>query len=65
MIGGLLVPADHYHNHIQEALARIEAGVAADSNDALQLRDRMLELFKVVSIGGKSEVWLMGQRILG
>ena len=23
------------------------------------------KLFKVVSIGGKSEVWLMGQRILG
>lgn len=64
-LGGLLVPADRYYGRVQEVLARIEAGVAADASDALQLRDRMLELFKVVSIGGKSEVWLMGQRILG
>jgi len=49
---------------LAEVMARIEAGVAADANDALDLRERVLELFKVVSTNGKAEVWLMGQQIL-
>jgi len=63
-LGGLLVPADRYYGRVAEVMARIEAGVAADANDALDLRERVLELFKVVSTNGKAEVWLMGQQIL-
>jgi hypothetical protein len=50
---------------VEEVMARIEAGVAADASDALQLRDRALELFKVTSTGGHTEVWLMGAKLLG
>jgi putative transposase len=64
-LGGLLVPADRFYGREDEVMARIEAGVAADSSDALSLRDRILELFKVTSTGGQAEVWLMGQKILG
>ena len=64
-LGGLLVPADRYFGRVDEVLARIEAGAAADNGDPLALRDRLLELFKVVSRGGKTEVWLMGQQLLG
>jgi len=63
-LGGLMVPADRYHGRVDEVMARIEAGVAADASDALDLRERVLDLFKVVSTGGKTEVWLMGQRVL-
>ena len=64
-LGGLLVPADRYYGRTEEVLARIESGAAGDASDTLQLRDRMLELFKVTSRGGKTEVWLMGQQLLG
>jgi putative transposase len=64
-LGGLLVPADRYYGRTEEVLARIESGAAGDASDVLQLRDRMLELFKVTSRGGKTEVWLMGQQLLG
>ncbi len=66
-LGGLLVPADRYYGRAAEVLARIEAGLggAADANDGLQLRDRPLDLFRVTSTGGKSEVWLMGRKIMG
>lgn len=64
-LGGLLVPADRYYGRVEEVLARIESGVAADANDALNLRDRVLEMFKVTSTNGRPEVWLMGQRLLG
>lgn len=62
-LGGLLVPADRYFGRAEEVLARIEAGVPRDSTDALELRDRSLELFKVLSRNGVAEVWLMGQRL--
>ncbi len=62
-LGGLLVPADRYYGRVEEVLARIEAGVVDDS-DPLDLKNRVLELFKVISVGGRAEVWLMGQRIL-
>jgi putative transposase len=62
-LGGLLVPADRYFGRAEEVLACIEAGVPRDS-DALELRDRCLELFKVASTNGVPEVWLMGQRLL-
>lgn len=64
-LGGLLVPADRYYGRVDEVLARIEAGAGADDGDPLAFRDRLLELFKVVSRGGKTEVWLMGHQILG
>ncbi len=63
-LGGLLVPADRFYGRVEEVMARIEAGVAADASDALELRERVLDLFKVVSTNGKAEVWLMGQRVL-
>jgi len=60
-LGGLLVPADRYYGRVEEVLARIEAGGAGDEDP---LRGRLLELFKVVSVDGQPEVWLLGQRLL-
>lgn len=65
-LGGLLVPADRYYGRVEEILARIEAGAGASVHtDLLDLRDRALELFKVVSRDGKPEIWLLGQLLLG
>ena len=63
-LGGLLVPADRYYGRADEVLARIEAGAGREGLDTLDLRDRCLELFKVISTRGVPEVWLMGQKIL-
>jgi hypothetical protein len=63
-LGGLLVPADRYYGRADKVLERIEAGAMREPADPLDLRDRCLELFKVVSRGGVPEVWLMGQRLL-
>jgi hypothetical protein len=63
-LGGLLVPADRFHGRADEVLARIEAGAGREGLDALDLRDRCLELFKVVSHDGRPEIWLMGQKLL-
>jgi putative transposase len=63
-LGGLLVPADRYYGRVDEVLARIEAGAGRDAGDLLDLRERCLELFKVISKGGVAEVWLLGQRLL-
>jgi len=63
-LGGLLVPADRYYGRAEEVLARIEAGAGRDGLEAIDLRHRCMELFKVVSQGGVPEVWLMGQKIL-
>ena len=64
-LGGLLVPADRYYGRAQEVLARIEAGAGRELGDGIELRDRCLELFKVISRGGAPEVWLLGQKLLG
>ncbi len=61
-LGGLLVPADRYYGREVEVLARIEAGAQREGDD-LDLRERCLELFKVVSKNGAPEVWLLGQRL--
>jgi transposase InsO family protein len=61
-LGGLLVPADRFYGRAEEVLARIEAGGQRDGDD-LELRERCLELFKVVSKNGVPEVWLLGQRV--
>jgi putative transposase len=63
-LGGLLVPADRFYGRSEEVLARIEAGAGREGLDALDLSHRSLELLKVVSQGGKPEVWLMGHKIL-
>jgi transposase InsO family protein len=64
-LGGLLVPADVYFGRQDEVLAHIEAGAAIDAPfDTLDLRERMFELFKVISCNGSAEVWLMGQKLL-
>jgi putative transposase len=63
-LGGLLVPADRYYGRSEEVLARIEAGAGRDGLEGVDLRNRCLELFKVVSQGGVPEVWLMGQKVL-
>lgn len=63
-LGGLLVPADRYFGRVEQVLARIEAGAGRDLGDLLELRERCLELFKVVSRGGVPEVWLLGQKLL-
>lgn len=64
-LGGLLVPADRFHGWHEETLKRIEQGHGADFNDLLSPDSRGLELFKVISIGGKPAVYLMGQKVLG
>lgn len=61
-LGGLLVPADRYYGRAAEVLARIEAGVHREG-DELELRERALELFRVVSRNGVPEVWLLGHRV--
>ncbi len=62
-LGGLLVPADRYYGRVDEVIARIETGNGRDGLDSLQLQHRCLELFKVVSKEGCSEIWLMGQKL--
>jgi len=64
-LGGLLVPADRYYGRVAEVLARIEAGAGREVGDGIELRERCLELFKVISRGGAPEVWLLGQKLLG
>jgi len=63
-LGGLLVPADCYYGRSEEVLARIEAGAGREGLDNLELRDRCLELFKLVSQDGIPQLWLMGQKLL-
>ena len=62
-LGGLLVPADRYYGRVEQTLTRIEAGAGRELGDGLELRDRCLELFKVVSRAGVAEVWLLGHRL--
>jgi len=64
-LGGLLVPADRFHGFSEQTLARIERGQGADFDALVDPSDRILELFKVVSVRGKTEVYLMGNRLLG
>jgi putative transposase len=60
-LGGLLVPADRFYGRVEEVLARIECGQGA--TDLLDLATRTLDLFRVTSRQGRSEVWLMGRKI--
>ena len=64
-LGGLLVPADRFYGIAKQSLKRIEQGLGADVADLVSPDNRGLELFRVVSYGGKPQVWLMGEKILG
>jgi len=63
-LGGLLVPADRFYGRTEEVLARSEAGNGRDNLDALELRERCLDLLRVMSRGGKAEVWLLGHKLV-
>jgi len=63
-LGGLLVPADRYYGRVEEVLARIESGGARDNLDPLELRERCLDFLRVMSRGGKAEVWLLGHKLV-
>ncbi len=64
-LGGLLVPADRYYGRHEEVMALIESGASKEQiSDGFELNHRSLEMFKVISIKGKPEVYLMGQKIL-
>ena len=64
-LGGLLVPADRYYGVAEQTLKRIEQGLGADTPELTNPDSRGLELFRVVSYGGKPQIWLMGQKIMG
>lgn len=64
-LGGLLVPADRFYGIAEQSLKRIEQGLGADITDLVNPDSRGLELFRVVSYGGKPQIWLMGEKILG
>ena len=61
-LGGLLVPADRYFGRADEVLAQIERGEPVVSPGAA-LEARGLELFRVLSRGGRPELWLLGERV--
>ena len=63
-LGGLLVPADRFYGIAEQTLKRIEQGLGADT-ELTHPDSRGLELFRVVSHGGRPQVWLMGEKILG
>lgn len=64
-LGGLLVPADRYYGVAEQTMKRIEQGLGAETPGLTNPDSRGLELFRVVSLGGKPQIWLMGQKILG
>ncbi|MBU4262578.1 MAG: DDE-type integrase/transposase/recombinase [Proteobacteria bacterium] len=64
-LGGLLVPADRYYGVAEQTLKRIEQGLGAETPELTNPDSRGLELFRVVSHGGKPRIWLMGEKILG
>jgi transposase InsO family protein len=64
-LGGLLVPADRFYGIAEQSLQRIEKGLGAQTAELSSPDGRGLELFRVVSRGGKPEVWLMGEKLLG
>ena len=64
-LGGLLVPADRYYGVVEQTLKRIERGLGAETPGLTNPDSQGLTLFRVASYGGKPQVWLMGQKILG
>ena len=64
-LGGLLVPADRFYGVVEQTLRRIEQGLGAETPELTNSDSRGLDLFRVTSHGGKAQIWLMGQKILG
>ena len=64
-LGGLLVPADRFYGIAEQSLRRIEQGLGADGAELTSSDSRAVELFRVLSRGGKPEIWLMGEKLLG
>ena len=64
-LGGLLVPADRFYGVAEQTLKKIEQGLGADTTELTSIDSRGLDLFRIVSYGGKAQVWLMGEKILG
>jgi transposase InsO family protein len=64
-LGGLLVPADRFYGIADQSLKRIEQGLGAETAELTSPDSRGLELFRVISYGGKPQIWLMGEKILG
>ncbi len=62
-LGGLLVPGDRYFGRSDEVLAQIERGDPVVVPGPLSPDARALELFRVVSRGGRPELWLLGERV--
>jgi transposase InsO family protein len=62
-LGGLLVPADRHFGRTDEVLAQIERGDPVVVPGPLPPDARTLELFRVVSRGGRPELWLLGERV--
>jgi putative transposase len=60
-LGGLLVPADRYFGRAEEVLAAIERGQPVGASASIA--GRALDLFRVKSVDGKPELWLLGERI--
>jgi len=61
-LGGLLVPADRFFGRVDEVMAQLERGDPVVV-PGLGLETRPLELFRVISRGGRPELWLLGQRL--
>jgi hypothetical protein len=49
----------------EQTLKRIEQGLGADTAELTSSDSRGLDLFRVVSYGGRPQIWLMGEKILG
>jgi transposase InsO family protein len=62
-LGGLLVPADRFFGRVDEVLAQLERGEPVVVPGPLAPDARTLELFRVVSRGGRPELWLLGERV--
>lgn len=60
-LGGLLVPADRYYGRADDVVAAIERGEPVGAHAAIA--GRALDLFRVKSVGGKPELWFLGERI--
>ena len=50
---------------VEQTLKKIEQGLGADITELTSSDTRGLDLFRVVSYGGKPQIWLMGEKILG
>jgi len=62
-LGGLLVPGDRYFGRTAEVLAQLERGEPVVVPGPLSPDARALELFRIISRGGRPELWLLGERV--